>query len=500
MTTTEQAFDFNWEEASVSPELVPVPTEKKYTKQQADVLLQQGIDFHKQGKTKEAMEIYKEILFHDRGNHKALYFTAIALSQENHPEEQVLALMRHAVKQAENVPEAHYNLGILLHRMGKEEEAMECFKKAIKMMPKLTEAKVSLAGCYLNMGEKEQGKLWLQAAASTLSQQPDSVYSRAFAKLTLGDIYGGWVDYDTRWKTASFLVENRRDFGAARHWNGQPIPGKNLYIHTEQGAGDVVMFSRFIEQVAERSQAKTITFEIGDSLIDFLAQVKGVDYVIPSNSPVPAEAMPVHYYLPLMGMMRKISLFDYKKIPYADGWLKPMPGSKLEVPQLSEGVLKVGVAWAGSKFHKNDRYRSIPWQQFRDALLMPFKDNTQVGFYSFQVGERARDIDDTPGLVMDLTPEMKNFNDTAYAASQMDLMICVDTATVHVAAALENGPPVWMLVPAAPDWRWLLEGWETKWYSRVTLFRQEKFTDWQSILELVQKNLASFVDEVGATR
>ena len=467
---------------------IPIPA-KKYEKKELDALLTRGIDLHKRGKVKEAMELYREVILHDRGNHKALYFTAIALSQDNHPEEQVLALMRHAVKQAENVPEAHYNLGILLHRLGKTDEAQESFFRAIKLMPRLTEAKVSLAGTFLNQGDKEKGRHWLREAANTLAEQPDSVYSRAFAKLTLGDLYGGWCDYDKRWKTSSFLVENRREFGHATHWNGKPIPGKNLYIHTEQGAGDVIMFSRFIEEVARRSQAANIVFEVGDSLTYFLAQTPGVDYVIASNSPIPAEVEKIHHYLPLMGMMRKVGFFGYDKVPYPEGWLTVLPGSKVPEDVLgSDEKIRVGISWAGSKFHKNDRYRTIGWESFRNNLLLPLKEDPSVEFYSFQVGERARDIDDTPGLVTDLTPHLKDFNDTAYAATKMDLMICVDTATVHAAAALKDSPPVWVLIPAAPDWRWLLHGHETPWYKRVTLFREDKAGDWPSVLLQVQDN------------
>jgi len=489
----ENAFDV-WDE--------PDAKGKTYTTKELDELLAKGVELHKKGLTKEAMELYKEILVHDRGNHKALYFTAIALSQENQPEEKVLEIMKHAVSKAENVPEAHYNLGILLHRMGKEDEARERFERAIKLMPKLTEAKVSLAGCFLNQGDRAMGTYWLREATRSICEAPDSVYSRAFAKLTLGDLMGGWIDYDRRWKTASFLVENRREFGNATHWNGKPIPGKNLYIHTEQGAGDVIMFSRFIEKVAALSQAKTIVLEVGESLTKFMAQVKGVDFVIPSNMPTPAEALPVHHFLPLMGMMRKCNFFDYAKVPYAEGWLEPLE-SAFQVPPEPAKQFRVGIAWAGSKFHKNDRYRSIAWPQFREAIITPFIERSDTRFYSFQVGERARDIDDAPGLehlIVDLTPQLKDFNDTAAAASKMDLMVLVDTATVHVAASLKHGPPVLMLVPAAPDWRWLLKGWDTPWYDRVTLFRQDKAEEWGPALEMAQKNVESFVDEISATR
>lgn len=473
-------------------EAYPIPTEKKYTAPQIAEMLKRAVEIHQTGDTVKAMELYREILLHDRGNKQALYFATIALSQQNQPEDKVLALMKHAISAVPNVPEAHYNLGILLHRMGREAEARERFLRAVALMPMLTEAKTSLGGAYLNLGETERGIAWLTEAANTLTQTPDSVYSRAFARLTLGQLYKGWVDYDVRWKTASFLVENKRHFGStARHWNGKPIPGKNLYIHTEQGAGDVIMFSRFIEQVAQRSQAKTITLEVGASLVDHLAQLKGVDFVIASNTAVPPEALPVHYYLPMMGMMRKVGFFSYSQTPHRDGWLGVIPGYEVEVPQPLIGVPKVGIAWAGSKAHKNDRYRSIVWQQFRDELIKPLEEKVQ--FYSFQVGDRARDTDDGGGHIVDLTPQLKTFAHTAHALKQMDLILAVDTATIHAAASLVEGPVVYTLIPAAPDWRWLLNEPLTPWYSRVALFRQTIASDWSTPLAAMRDATLEFV-------
>jgi Tfp pilus assembly protein PilF len=470
---------------------IPVPTDNKYTAKELADLLQAGIQLHMKGETRAAMEHYREVLLYDRGNKRALYYTAIALSQQNQDEKQVLAIMEHAVKEAGNVPEAHYNLGILLHRMGELDKAAVRFERALELMPALVEARTSLAGCFLNRGDLAQGIATLQRAARTDTTGVDSLYSRAFARLTLGDLYGGLTDYDVRWKTSSFLVENKRNFGGARYWTGKPIPGKTLYIHTEQGAGDVIMMSRFLPMIRARSQAACVVLEVGESLVSLLTGIDGVDHVIASNTPVPEGVARINYYLPMMGMMRVLGIFDYAKVPCAGGWL--LPGGvapTLEAilePDISAAPRpRVGIAWAGSKAHKNDRYRSIPWAVFRDALLPHLKD---WDVYSFQVGERARDIDDNPtGVpIIDLTPELKTFNDTAAALHKMDLLIAVDTATVHAAGALMGGPDIFLLTPAAPDWRWLLTEQWTPWYQRVTLFRQTRYDDWAGPFEHVVK-------------
>jgi len=458
---------------------IPVPP-SRYQPAELDVMLEEGIALHVRGKNQEAMARYREVLLYDRGNKKALYYSAIALSQQNHPEAKVLALMEHAVHQLGDIPEAHYNLGILLHRMGQTEQARDFFLQAVTNSPGLVEAMTSLAGCYLNLGELEEGRRWLASAANTKSHNQDSVYGRSFAKLALGDYSGGWADYSTRWKTASFLAENRRNFGGARHWNGGAIPGKVLYVHTEQGAGDVLMVSRFLKRVAERSQAKAIILEVGDSLVDYLAQVSGVDYVIASNNPIPEEIERIDRYLPMMTVPQKAGMFGLHQVTQADGWLRPVAGHHVMLPEHRR--LRIGIAWAGSKAHKNDRYRSILWPQWRDTLVNDPRLAGRIDWISVQVGERARDIDDENPGVFDATMLINAYTETASVLSQLDGLIAVDTATVHACASLIGGPWTWMLTPAAPDWRWGLDGERTAWYTRLRMIRQTRADDWETPL------------------
>ncbi len=84
---------------------------------------------------------------------------------------------------------------------------------------------------------------------------------------------------------------------------------------------------------------------------------------------------------------------------------------------------------------------------------------------------------------MDLGPELQDFCDTAAAISQLDLVICVDTAVAHLAGAL--GRPVWLLLPRPADWRWLEEREDSPWYPTMRLFRQRRRGDWGDVLERV---------------
>ena len=101
------------------------------------------------------------------------------------------------------------------------------------------------------------------------------------------------------------------------------------------------------------------------------------------------------------------------------------------------------------------------------------------------------------GSLRNLGSQFSNFLDTARALSQLDLVISVDTAVAHLAGAI--GIPVWILLPQAPDWRWLLHRSDSPWYTSVRLFRQNKPADWTPVIDEIILELARLSSTSGAT-
>jgi ADP-heptose:LPS heptosyltransferase len=92
--------------------------------------------------------------------------------------------------------------------------------------------------------------------------------------------------------------------------------------------------------------------------------------------------------------------------------------------------------------------------------------------------------------VLDLASELTDLAETAAAIMQLDLVVAVDTAVAHLAGAL--GRPVWVLLPAVPDWRWLLGREDSPWYPTMRLFRQRRPGDWDGVIVQVAAALEAF--------
>jgi ADP-heptose:LPS heptosyltransferase len=90
--------------------------------------------------------------------------------------------------------------------------------------------------------------------------------------------------------------------------------------------------------------------------------------------------------------------------------------------------------------------------------------------------------------MFDPKDQLRDFADTAALVECMDLVISVDTSVAHLAGALAR--PLWLLLPFAPDWRWILGRDDTPWYPTARLFRQGEDRRWEPVLARVAKELA----------
>ena len=140
---------------------------------------------------------------------------------------------------------------------------------------------------------------------------------------------------------------------------------------------------------------------------------------------------------------------------------------------------KVGVVWAANPTYPNHAVRSVPAHRF-----LPLTRLARVQCWSLQVGPAAAQIPEGMG---NLSEELIDFAETAAAISELDLVITVDTAVAHLAGSLRK--PVWVLLPYASDWRWMMDREDTPWYSSMRLFRQTRPGEWGDVVERAMAEL-----------
>jgi hypothetical protein len=309
--------------------------------------------------------------------------------------------------------------------------------------------------------------------------------------LRLGDYPRAWPLYEWRWKT-DHLKPAYLDLPMPL-WTGQDLQGKRILLHFEQGYGDGFQFIRFAKDVAARGAHVTIFMpsEISENFVG----VAGVHEIRAWNE-IPQG---FDYHAPLMSLPAPLGL-TIENIPNAVPYMFASPERarlwEERLPKLDQSKgqkYRVGVAWCGRPTHDNDRNRSLAFSE----LLPLIEAFPQVQFISVQVGPRESDLPalDACSQIVRVEDQIKDFSDTAALTMQLDMLISVDTSVVHLAGAL--GKPVWALIPASSDWRWLEGREDTPWYPNVRLFRQTdrdgKTWNWTPVLERIQSELAKLV-------
>ena len=302
-------------------------------------------------------------------------------------------------------------------------------------------------------------------------------FNLAETLLLLGEFDRGWREYRYRYRLAHTTRIERKV--QRPRWDGEPIAGKTLLIHDEQGYGDTFQFLRMVPWARERSGARII-LEIISEQLPIAARAGGFDEIIPRGTLPPQ--FDVHCEMMSLPMAMRLQLSDLPgQIPYLTADAQRVEHWRARLEDLPRPW--VALCWAGRPTHFNDRARSMSLVDLA-PLALP-----GVTFLSLQKGPKAQEATEPPGglRLVALGDELQDFEDTAAVLMLADLLISVDSSPVHLAGAL--GRPVWMMLPFVPDWRWLLGRSDSPWYPTLRIFRQPAVGDWSSVTRAVAQEL-----------
>jgi tetratricopeptide (TPR) repeat protein len=375
--------------------------------------------------------------------------------------ERALALMP-------DCPETLNNLGVVLIDIGRVEEAITRYQQALALEPDRGATHYNLG---IALERQDRYAEALACYARALALKPDYAqahFNRSLALLRTGQFDEGWQEYEWRFAVARY----DRKFDRVS-WSGEPLAGRRILLHAEQGFGDTLQFVRYVPVVAERGGR--VVLEVPEPLVRLARTVAGVSEVVAVGDPLPA----FDCHCPLLSLPRVFKT-NLGTIPDAVPYLSvPAEASSVWAEQIAAAPgLRVGIVWAGATVGAVD-----------PRLLQPLWETASISWFSLQVGDPSGDtllLD--AKKIADLSPWLSDFAETAAAVCQLDLVISVDTSVAHLAGALSR--PVWIMLPYWPDWRWLIERTDSPWYPTARLFRQKKAGDWSSVVREVAAALA----------
>ena len=462
---------------------------------QPDALYGLGVIAQQAGNAELALKMIEAAIAARQDFAEAWVAHSRILYQANRIKEAVQSA-RIAVQSAPDLADAWDALALALKNSGDYAQAAACHERAIELQPANPHFRgnfaatlfakgdwqaACLAGCQAEaidpqwppmilgtilqaMGYPQLAALRFARTRQCLPAMTDACASEAMARLQMGDMEQGWALWEKR-------PELNNAFIALPAWQGQKIA--HLLVYEDQGLGDAIQFVRYIPWLMSR--ADRITLSVRAPLRRFFAEnFPALEIVVSGAAPPPADARCRLSSLPFFAGTR---VDNVPSPPY----LAASAPEKKQARDVMKTVAapRIGIVWAGNPRFHNDAVRSLKIEAL-EILLACGKEH----FVSLQMHQ-------TTSALFDAAPFLGDFATTAGLIAELDLLIAVDTAFVHVAGAL--GKPVFVLLGFDADWRWLLGREDSPWYKSARLFRQQKPGDWAPVIAAVADEIKKFL-------
>lgn len=464
-----------------------------------DFTIEKAQQYLENGDYNNAAEILKNLIFYDRSNVKALYLLALVYYRTNEYDFALNLLERVLQFEPENCDIVVLS-GTIFGKTGRHNEAEKYFRKALRLNPTSEIVNKNLALALQNQNKFDEA---VSVYKKLLSEYPADAtiyndfgyllqnialydnaqecferaivlnpeYALAHWNLSLillrkGDFERGFSEYE--WGFSSGF-RTLRKFSKLR-WSGEPLHNARLLVSHEQGLGDSLMFSRYLQLLDEKNI--NYVFEVPRELMELYKASSLKCELVPLDTHGAEPFVMYDYYIPLLSLP-KVLKSNVSSTPRS----LEFSLQKHEVDNQEQ--FNVGICWKGGSKHLGDTSRSMSLRCFQ-----PLIDKYDVNFVSLQ-----KNLTDEESLFLyrnhidSQVVESTDLKQTAELINQMDLVITVDTAVAHVASTL--GKNVWLLLQPNADWRWLIDKNFTIWYENVRLYRKSISESWQDLMQKV---------------
>jgi tetratricopeptide (TPR) repeat protein len=301
----------------------------------------------------------------------------------------------------------------------------------------------------------------------------------------------GWQAYERRWDVGHFRTGSqgqvKPDLQGRLGRNPRPgdFDGRAVLLASEQGVGDDIMFASMIPEVMARAASVALICDVRLHRL-FASSFPGLQVIAPVAEGGVVPPCDLVVALGSLGHAFRNTLADFPGKPYllaSEGalarwadWLGPRQG------------LRVGISWRGGRFLTEGDRRSMTLETLR-----PLLSREDCEFVNLQYGPVAADLAEAnqglPRPIRAPAPaEMSDFDDLAGLVLNLDLIVSVQTALVHLSGAL--GAPCLTMIPRKPEWRYGADGETMPWYGSVRLLRQGLDGEWGPVVARVVEEVA----------
>lgn len=383
----------------------------------------------------------------------------------------------------EESPEGYHGLGIIMVEFEKYDQAIAYYKKALEKNPSYTKAICNHAIVLEKLKQFDEALKLYDQALSIESDFADARWNRTLLYLLRGEYEAGWSEYEFRWSLKETIPLPIAPYPIPEWLGKEPIVNKKLLIQVEQGFGDMIQMSRYIQLLT--TQNTECWLQCPSPIVSLFRTSFPQAHVF-EDTLFPDD---MDFRISIMSLPLAMQSFNESLIPSTVPYLKvdPVNVERWRLEFLPKQKPLVGLVWRGNPKHSNDKNRSASIDHFVTLI----DSSPELQFITLQKNMTAYELGViTPyNNVTILDDQLLDFEDTASVIQLLDILITIDSAPAHLAGALAI--PTWILLPYHGEWRWLLNRQDSPWYPTARLFRQERARDWSSVIRNIGMSLKS---------
>jgi Flp pilus assembly protein TadD/ADP-heptose:LPS heptosyltransferase len=365
------------------------------------------------------------------------------------------------------------NAGVCHQEMWNLDDAEKCFRRALQLETNDPAALNNLALVYINRCQPDEAIKWIRIAEK-LSPKPswEQLDNKALALLMKGEWQEGWAAYKST--AGCHKVRQLRSYSTPEEpmWNGEK---GTVVVYGTQGIGDELSFASMIPEACEKA----------DIIVDCDHRLEGLfkrsfpqAKVYGTRFKEANWTAKVDYSTPvdcLAAMFRNKSE-DFPGVPY----LKADPERRIQWRALFDTMRKpvIGIAWTGGRKNTGKRKRSLSLDDLEPILRSI--DATWVSLEYVDHSDHIEAFTKRTGIKIHewkRATQTQDYDDTAALVAELDCVVSVTTAVIHLAGAL--GKDCFCLVPSLPRWWYRMDGDSSPWYKSLRLYRQKKGESWE---------------------
>ena len=447
-----------------------------------EALFNRGTLYQRQHATAEAIADFTRVIDEVPGHQGALNNRSVCLEAANRFDEALADSDRLVALDPDNAVFWN-NRGKLLGAMLDFEAALACLDKAVTLKPDYAEALNNRAGIYAEFHFFEEAMVDYDRALQIKPDFHDVNFSKALTLLLGGDYANGWPLYEFRWHLTHRKAQATL-FDSPPWLGDSTIVGKTILVHSEQGLGDTIQFSRYLPLLRDRNA--NVIVRAQPLVRELLSSLDGISEIFSPDDELPDW----DFHCPMMSLPLAFGT-TLETIPFPDPYLS-VDKQLVKSWERRLGSTKkprIAIAWRGNPENTNDRKRSIRLAEIHHLLNDSFD---WICLHPDCTDEEAGMVNSSMHLIAPLN-EATNLTDAAAICMIADAVITVDTSIAHIAGAL--GQPTFVMLPFHPDHRWLLNRTDSPWYNAIRLFRQNSDRAWHPVVEDAIASTMSFVKQ-----